>query len=113
MDGIEALDAYFSQFLPQLAVSLLVPATILVVVFPLDPLSGVILLMTAPLIPFFMYMIGRTAETATERQFESLGRLSSHLLDSVQGLTTLKLFGQATAQVQNIAPVADQFRRVR
>ena len=112
VDGIEALDAYFSQFLPQLAVSMLVPLTILVVVFPLDPLSGVILLLTAPLIPFFMYMIGRTAETATERQYESLGRLSSHLLDSVQGLTTLKLFGQAAAQVQNIALVADQFRRV-
>jgi ATP-binding cassette subfamily C protein CydCD len=110
VDGIEALDAYFSQFLPQVAVSLLVPVTVLVVVFPLDPLSGVILLLTAPLIPFFMYMIGRTAETATERQYESLGRLSSHLLDSVQGLTTLKLFGQAIAQVQNIARVADQFR---
>jgi ATP-binding cassette subfamily C protein CydCD len=112
VDGIEALDAYFTQFLPQLAVSLLVPATILVVVFHLDPLSGVILLVTAPLIPFFMYMIGRTAETATKRQYESLGRLSSHLLDSVQGLTTLKLFGQAAGQVQNIARVADQFRLV-
>jgi ATP-binding cassette subfamily C protein CydCD len=112
VDGIEALDAYFSQFLPQIAVSLLVPVTILIVVFPLDPLSGVILLVTAPLIPFFMYMIGRTAETATKRQYESLGRLSSHLLDSVQGLTTLKLFGQATAQVRNIGRVADQFRLV-
>jgi len=53
-----------------------------------------------------MYMIGRTAEAATKRQYASLGRLSSHLLDSVQGLATLKLFGQAAAQVQNIARVA-------
>jgi len=51
-DGIEALDPYFSQFVPQLVVSVLVPVTILAVVFPLDPLSGAILLLTAPLIPF-------------------------------------------------------------
>jgi len=112
VDGIEALDAYFSQYLPQLVISVLVPATILLVVFPLDPLSGIILLLTAPLIPFFMYMIGRTAELATHRQYETLGRLSSHLLDSLQGLTTLKIFGQSVAQVKNIARVADQFRAV-
>ena len=112
MDGIEALDAYFSQYLPQLIISILVPVTILLVVFPLDPLSGTILLLTAPLIPFFMYMIGRSAELATTRQYETLGRLSSHFLDSLQGLTTLKLFGQSAAQVRNIARVADQFRAV-
>jgi len=84
VNGIEALDAYYSQYLPQLAISVLVPVTILAFVFPLDPLSGVILLLTAPLIPFFMYMIGRSAEIATTRQYETLGRLSSHLLDSLQ-----------------------------
>ena len=110
VDGIEALDAYFSQYLPQLVISVFVPVTILLAVFQLDPLSGIILLVTAPLIPFFMYMIGRTAEVATQRQYTTLGRLSSHLLDSLQGLTTLKLFGQSAAQVGNIARVADQFR---
>jgi ATP-binding cassette, subfamily C, bacterial CydD len=54
VEGIEALDAYFSQYLPQLVISSLVPLTILILVFPLDPLSGFILLLTAPLIPFFM-----------------------------------------------------------
>ncbi|MFH1183664.1 MAG: thiol reductant ABC exporter subunit CydD [Chloroflexota bacterium] len=112
VDGIEALDAYFGQYLPQLVISVLVPVTILLAVFPLDPLSGIILLLTAPLIPFFMYMIGRTAEVAIQHQYETLGRLSSHLLDSLQGLTTLKLFGQSAAQVKNIAGVADQFRDV-
>ena len=110
VDGIEALDAYYSQYLPQLVVSVLVPLTILIVVIPLDPLSGVILMLTAPLIPFFMYMIGRTAEQATSRQYATLGRMSSHLLDSIQGLTTLKIFGQAAAQVANIGRVADEFR---
>ncbi len=112
VDGIEALDAYYSQYLPQLAISALVPLAILILVFPMDPLSGAILLVTAPIIPFFMYMIGRTAEAATARQYATLGRMSSHLLDSIQGLATLKIFGQAAAQAANIARVADRFREV-
>jgi ATP-binding cassette subfamily C protein CydCD len=110
VEGIEALDAYFSQYLPQLVISTLVPITILILVFPLDLLSGIILLLTAPLIPFFMYMIGRSAEGVTKKQYETLSRLSAHFLDSLQGLTTLKLFGQSKAQTQNIAKVSDQFR---
>jgi ATP-binding cassette subfamily C protein CydCD len=110
IEGIEALDAYFSQYLPQLVISTLVPVTILILVFPLDPISAIILLVTAPLIPFFMYMIGRGAEGITKRQYDNLNRLSAHFLDSLQGLTTLKLFGQSKAQVQNIAKVSDQFR---
>ena len=110
VEGIEALDAYFSQYLPQLVISALVPITILILVFPLDLLSGIILLLTAPLIPFFMYMIGRSAEGVTKKQYETLSRLSAHFLDSLQGLTTLKLFGQSKAQTQNIAKVSDQFR---
>ena len=110
VEGIEALDAYFSQYLPQLVISTLVPITVLILVFPLDLLSGIVLLLTAPLIPFFMYMIGRGAEGVTKRQYETLSRLSAHFLDSLQGLTTLKLFGQSKAQTQNIAKVSDQFR---
>ena len=110
VEGIEALDAYFSQYLPQLVVSTLVPVAILLIVFPLDLLSGVILLVTAPLIPFFMYMIGRGAEIVTKRQYDTLSRLSAHFLDSLQGLTTLKLFGQSGAQARNIAMVGEQYR---
>lgn len=110
VDGIEALDAYFSQYLPQLVISTLVPVSILILIFPLDPLSGVVLLLTAPLIPFFMYIIGRGAEVVTRRQFETLSRLSAYFLDSLQGLTTLKLFGQSKAQARNIARVSDQYR---
>jgi ATP-binding cassette subfamily C protein CydCD len=112
VEGIEALDAYYSQYLPQLVVSALVPLSILVFVFPLDPLSGVILLVTAPLIPVFMVMIGKGAEVVTRHQYETLSRLSAHFLDSLQGLTTLKLFGQSKAHAKNIAKVSDQFRDV-
>jgi ATP-binding cassette subfamily C protein CydD len=112
VEGIEALDAYYSQYLPQLVVSALVPLSILIFVFPLDPLSGIVLLVTAPLIPFFMILIGKGAEIVTQRQYEILSRLSAHFLDSLQGLTTLKLFGQSKAHAKNIAKVSDQFRDV-
>ncbi|MCE9644658.1 MAG: thiol reductant ABC exporter subunit CydD [Chloroflexi bacterium] len=110
VEGIEALDAYFSQYLPQLVITALVPLSILVFVFPIDLLSGFIFLITAPLIPFFMIMIGRGAEAVTKRQYETLRLLSAHFLDSLQGLTTLKIFGQSKAQTRTIAQVSDRFR---
>src|SRR5574341_719942 len=112
VEGIEALDAYFSQYLPQLVLTALVPLSILFFVFPIDLLSSIILLVTAPLIPFFMILIGKGAEIATKKQFETLSRLSAHFLDSLQGLTALKLFGQSKAQAKNIARVSEQFRDV-
>jgi ATP-binding cassette, subfamily C, bacterial CydCD len=110
VEGIEALDAYYSQYLPQLVISTLVPVSILLFVFPMDLLSGIILLVTAPLIPFFMIMIGKGAEIVTKRQYETLSRLSAHFLDSLQGLTTLKLFGRSKSHAKNIEKVSDQYR---
>jgi ATP-binding cassette subfamily C protein CydCD len=110
VEGIEALDAYYSQYLPQLVITALVPISILIVVFPIDLLSGIVLLITAPLIPFFMIMIGKGAEIVTKRQYQTLSRLSAHFLDSLQGLTTLKLFGQSRAHARNIETVSNQFR---
>jgi ATP-binding cassette subfamily C protein CydCD len=110
IEGIEALDAYYSQYLPQLVITALVPISILLVVFPIDLLSGIVLLVTAPLIPFFMVMIGKGAEIVTKRQYQTLSRLSAHFLDSLQGLTTLKLFGQSKVHAKNIETVSNQFR---
>lgn len=110
VEGIEALDAYYSQYLPQLVVTALIPISILIVVFPLDLLSGIVMLVTAPLIPFFMIMIGKGAEIVTRRQYQTLSRLSAHFLDSLQGLTTLKVFGQSKPHTKNIENVSNQFR---
>ncbi len=112
VEGIEALDAYFSQYLPQLVITALVPLSILLFVFPLDLLSGLVMLITAPLIPFFMILIGKGAEIVTKRQYETLSRLSAHFLDSLQGLATLKMFGQSKAHARSIARVSEQFRDV-
>ncbi len=110
-EGIEALDAYLSQYLPQLALAGLVPLAILAFVLSLDPLSGVVLLVTAPLIPFFMNLIGSVADSLTQKQWTSLSRMSAHFLDVLQGLTTLKILGRARDQIDVIARVSDDFRQ--
>jgi ATP-binding cassette subfamily C protein CydCD len=110
--GVEALDTYFSQYLPQLVIAALVPLSILMVVFPRDPLSGLVLLLTAPLIPVFMYLIGKTAETLTKRQWDMLSHLSAHFLDSLQGLTTLKELGRSKEHTNSITETSNRFRDV-
>ena len=111
VEGIEALDAYYRQYLPQLALAALVPLTFLVFVFPLDPLSGLVLLLTAPLIPVFMILIGSAAKALTRRQWQSLSRMSAYFLDVLQGITALKLLGRSRAQISNIARVSERFRQ--
>ncbi len=110
-EGIEALEAYFSQYLPQLALAALVPLTLLAFIFPLDWPSGLALLLTAPLIPLFMILIGSLAEALTRRQWQTLSRLSAHFLDILQGLTTLKIFGCSRAQAGVIAQVSERYRQ--
>ena len=110
VEGIEALDAYFSQYLPQLALAVLIPVTFLLVVFPLDFLSGLVLLLTAPLIPIFMILIGSLADSLTRRQWTALSRMSAHFLDVLQGLTTLKLFNRSREQIAVIAEISDRYR---
>jgi len=112
IEGVESLDAYFSQYLPQVVLAAFIPLSILLLVFPLDPLTGAVFLLTAPLIPLFMYLIGKTAEALTKRQWETLGRLSAYLLDVLQGLTTLKLLGQSRKQAGSIQQASDRFRDV-
>ncbi|MEA4908809.1 MAG: thiol reductant ABC exporter subunit CydD [Anaerolineaceae bacterium] len=111
VEGIEALDAYIAQYLPQVALAGLIPLTYLVAVFPLDLVSGVILLLTAPLIPVFMILIGSISESLTRRQWTSLSRMSAFFLDTLQGLLTLKALGQSQVQSQRIENVSEQHRR--
>ncbi len=112
VDGVEGLDAYFSQYLPQLALAALVPLAILVVVFPLDWLSGLVLLVTAPLIPLFMILIGKSAEAITGRQWDLLRRMSAYLLDTLQGLATLKAYNRSREEARRVAAVSERYREV-
>ena len=109
--GIEALDAYFSQYLPQLALAGLLPLAYLVVIFPRDPLSGAVLLLTGPLIPLFMFLIGNMAQALTRTQWAVLGKMSAYFLDTLQGLTTLKTLGRSQEQGARIARVSERYRQ--
>jgi len=111
VEGIESLDAYYSQYLPQLVLAALVPLTFLIFVFPLDPLSGWVLLLTAPLIPVFMWLIGNLAQALTRRQWKSLSRMSAYFLDVLQGLDTLKALGRSRTQIGVLAQVSDRYRQ--
>jgi ATP-binding cassette subfamily C protein CydD len=109
--GIDSLDAYFSQYLPQLLISVLVPLTILVFVFPIDLLSGIVFLITAPLIPLFMFLIGNSADKLSKKQWKKMSRMSAFFLDVFQGLLTLKIFGRSKDYLHKISEVSEDFRR--
>lgn len=109
-EGVEALEDYFAGYLPQLARAALLPLLFLAFVFPRDLASGLILLGTAPLIPLFMFLIGQQAEDLSRQQWATLGRLSGHFLDVLQGLTTLKIFNRSWEQVRILAQVSECFR---
>ncbi len=112
VEGIEQLDAYFSQYLPAIVLAASIPLTILFLVFPLDPLTGVVFILTAPLIPFFMVLIGKAGEALTKRQYNTLSRLSAHFFDVLQGLVTLKTLGQAKSQAQVIGEFSARYSDV-
>lgn len=109
-DGIESLDAYVAGYLPQMGIAVMIPLVILIVVFPVDLLSGVVLLLTAPVIPIFMALIGKMSERMTQQRWSTLGSMSAHFLDVLQGLTTLKLFGRDQAQVERVRAISNRFR---
>jgi len=111
VDGVEKVTEYFSHYLPQVALATAVPLTVIVVVFTSDPLSGVVLLLTAPLIPLFMWLIGRAADNLARRQVVALGRMGAFFLDVIQGLTMLKMLGRARDQIEAVARVTESFRR--
>jgi thiol reductant ABC exporter CydD subunit len=110
--GVDALDGYFSRYLPQLVLAAIVPVVVLARVLPADAIAGLTILVTLPLIPVFMALVGRGAAEANERQLSSLQRLSHHFLDVVAGLATLRVLGRARAQTATIASVTEQYRRL-
>ena len=111
IDGVEALDPYFARYLPQKTLVALVPLAILVAVAPLDGISALILIVTGPIIPLFMVFVGYRAEAINQRQWRQLLTMSAHILDAIQGITTLKLFGRARAEIALIARISDDYRR--
>lgn len=109
-EGIERLDAYVSRYLPQMALSILIPLLIFAYILPLDVISAILLLVTGPIIPLLMILVGSYAEEHIQRQWTALSRMSAHFLDAVQGLPTLKLFGRGDTERARIARVSESYR---
>ena len=108
--GVDALDSYFSRYVPQVFLAVIVPVTVVVVVSGEDWISAVIIGVTVPLIPVFMTLVGTSTRARSDRQVRTLQRLAGHFLDVVAGLPTLKVFGRAKAQATAIAEITDQYR---
>ena len=109
--GLDALDAYFARFLPQLVLACLVPVAVLIRVGLADWISALVIAVTLPIIPVFAVLIGLQTRAQAERQWQLLARLGGHFLDVVEGLPTLKLFGRAKAQAAVIREVTDAHRQ--
>lgn len=110
VDGVEALDKYFSLYLPQMQLAIIIPTAILIFVFPFDWISGLVLAITAPLLPVFMIIIGNQTEKLNRTQWRSLSRMGAHFFDMIEGLTTLKLFNAARQEARFIGQIAEDYR---
>jgi ATP-binding cassette subfamily C protein CydD len=108
--GLDALDAYFARYLPQLVLACFVPLAVLVTVASADWISGLVIGVTLPLIPLFAILIGSYSKARTQRQWQLLGRLGGHFLDVTEGLPTLKAFGRAKVQAEVIRRVTSEHR---
>jgi thiol reductant ABC exporter CydD subunit len=111
VQGVDALEAYFGRYLPQVVLAVMVPIAVLSWVGMIDPASAGLMLLTLPLVPIFMWLIGRYTEDRTRDHWRALRLLSTHFLDVVRGLPTLRAFNRGRAQTAAISEVSERYRR--
>lgn len=111
LDGIAHIEIYLKLILPKLTGLAVIPIILLIAVFILDWISGLVLLVTVPLILIFMIILGKAAQSKAARQYKVFQQLSNHFIDSLRGLDTLKLFGISRQYSDNVFRVSEQFRK--
>ena len=111
VDGVDTLLPYAARYLPQTLIAALVPLLLVAAVFPADWISGLILLLTAPLIPLFMTLVGSAAERASQRRYAELSRLGAAFIDALSGLTTLRELNAAERVAERLADDGEGYRR--
>jgi ATP-binding cassette, subfamily C, bacterial CydD len=111
VQGVDGLEAYFGRYLPQVVLAVAVPLAVLGLVAAIDPLSAGIMLLTLPLVPVFMWLIGRYTEERTRERWLALRLLSSHFLDVVRGLPTLRAFNGGSEQAAVLDRIGERYRR--
>ncbi len=112
VDGVDAVLPYFARYLPQVSTAALVPLLLALFVFPADWISGLILLLTAPLIPFFMVLVGNAAERASRQRYAQLTRLGAAFMDALGGLSTLRQLGAAERVAQRLDTDGEDYRQL-
>lgn len=110
LEQVDDMQDFFARYLPQMSLSVFVPFVILVVVFPINWVAGFIFLLTAPLIPLFMALVGLKAADANRKNFKALQRLSGHFYDRLQAMTTIRLFDRTRAETEIMAGASEVFR---
>ncbi|MGF1742972.1 cysteine/glutathione ABC transporter permease/ATP-binding protein CydD [Vibrio profundum] len=110
LEQVENMHDFFARYLPQMSLSVLIPFVILAVVFPVNWAAGLIFLITAPLVPFFMALVGIKAAEANRKNFKALQRLSGHFYDRLQAMTTIRLFDRAPAETEVMKGASEVFR---
>jgi ATP-binding cassette, subfamily C, bacterial CydD len=108
--GADAIEATFARYVPQVVLAVIVPVAVLVLVAAIDPISAGVMILTLPLVPVFMWLIGRYTDRRTRERLEALTLLGSHFLDVVRGLPTLRAFSRGREQAASIAEVSDRYR---
>ena len=111
VSGVDALETTFARYLPQLSLAVVVPIAVLVLVASIDLVAAGVMLVTLPLVPVFMWLVGRYTENRARERWQALALLSDHFLDVVRGLPTLRAFNRGQAQVGRIAGVSEEYRR--
>lgn len=110
VEQVEELQAFIAKYLPQMALAVMIPAVMLVVAFPENWVVGLVFLITAPLIPIFMILVGMKAAEANRRNFQALSRLGGFFLDRLQGLETLRLFQRTGYAQEQLVQASEDFR---
>jgi thiol reductant ABC exporter CydD subunit len=108
--GIDALETTFARYLPQVVLAVVTPLAVLALVASIDLTSAGIMLLTLPLVPVFMWLIGRYTEHRARERWQALTILAHHFADVVRGLPTLRAFNRAHAQAEQIDLVGDRYR---
>ncbi|MFF7058700.1 thiol reductant ABC exporter subunit CydD [Achromobacter spanius] len=111
VDQVEALDGFFAKYLPAMAAAAMLPVAFSVLLLPVDVIAGLVLLITAPLIPLFMALVGWGAQGASRRHLRAFARLSGFFADRLRGLSTLKLYGRADAEAASVVAASDALRQ--
>ena len=107
--GVDSLEDYFSGYLPIVAYCSVIPSAVLFAVFPMDWRSGLVLMLTAPMVPMFMIIIGHKAHDLNQKHWTKLLRMSSHFLDIIQGLTQLKIFNASRQEIAAVKTISEDY----